>query len=123
MQPHDSLLLFVYGTLKRGERNHHIMQHAINHGCYHTASNYLLVELGSYPGMIEKSYEGQSIQGELFEIPCSLLDELNKIEEAPNLFYLEPITLANGSKAIAYLYKQSTKGAKILSKGIWSTDD
>lgn len=53
MQPHDSLLLFVYGTLKRGERNHQILQTTIYHGCAHTASNYLLVELGSYPGMIE----------------------------------------------------------------------
>lgn len=123
MQPHDSFLLFVYGTLKRGERNHHILQHAIYHGCAHTASNYLLVELGSYPGMIENFYQGQSIQGELFEIPCALLNELDKIEDAPNLFNLEPIALANGTKAHAYIYKKSTYDAKILSKGIWSTDD
>jgi gamma-glutamylcyclotransferase (GGCT)/AIG2-like uncharacterized protein YtfP len=48
-----------------------------------------------------------------------LLVELDKIEDAPFLFNLEPITLADGSKAFAYLYKQSIASAKILSEGVW----
>ena len=119
MNPNDPLLLFVYGTLKRGERNHHALvnAHYLNESC--TSPDYLLVDLGPYPGMVEKPQEVFSVQGELFEIPYKLIIELDKIEDAPFLFNLEPITLANGSKAFAYLYKQSIAGKKILSEGMW----
>ena len=119
MNPNDPLLLFIYGTLKRGERNHHALvnAHYLNKSC--TSPDYLLVDLGTYPGMVEKPQEGFSVQGELFEIPYKLIIELDKIEDAPFLFNLEPITLANGSKAFAYLYKQSIAGKKILSEGMW----
>jgi gamma-glutamylcyclotransferase (GGCT)/AIG2-like uncharacterized protein YtfP len=71
--------------------------------------------------MVEKPQEGFSVQGELFEIPYELLVELDKIEDAPFLFNLELITLADGSKAFAYLYKQSIAGARMLSDGVWQS--
>jgi len=119
MNPNDPLLLFVYGTLKRGKKNHYALMnaHYLNESC--TSLDYLLVDLGHYPGMVEKQQDGFSIQGELFKIPYDLLVELDKIEDAPFLFNLEPITLADGSKAFAYLYKQSILGAKILADGVW----
>ena len=119
MNPNDPLLLFVYGTLKRDKKNHYALAnaHYLNESC--TSPDYLLVDLGPYPGMVEKPQEGFSVQGELFEIPYSLLLELDKIEGSPYLFNLELITLADGSKAFAYLYKQSITGKKILSEGMW----
>lgn len=119
MQPYDSLLLFVYGTLKRGEKNHHVLADAIYLGDIQTSPDYLLVDLGPYPGMIEKPLAGIVVEGELFKIPSSLLNKLDKIEGSPYLFNLEPITLADGSKAFAYIYKQSVIDARILSEGIW----
>ena len=77
------------------------------------------MDLGPYSGMVEKLQEGFSVQGELFEIPYKLIIELDKIEDAPFLFNLEPITLADGSKAFAYLYKQSILGARMLLEGVW----
>ena len=119
MNHNDPLLLFVYGTLKRGKKNHYALvnAHYLNESC--TSPDYLLVDLGPYPGMVEKPQEGFSVQGELFEIPCKLIIELDKIEDAPFLFNLELITLADGSKAFAYLYKQSIASAKMLSECIW----
>ena len=119
MNQNDALLLFVYGTLKRGKKNHYALAnaHYLNESC--TSPDYLLVDLGPYPGMVEKPLEGFSVQGELFEIPYDLLVELDKIEDAPLLFNLEPINLADGSKAFAYLYKQSILGARMLSEGVW----
>lgn len=121
MQPYDSLLLFVYGTLKRRGKNNLVMMGEKYLGETCTSPDYLLVDLGPYPGMVKKPVGGYAVQGELFEIPCALLNELDKIEDAPTLFKLEPITLANGSKAYAYLYKQSLEGAKILSEGVWKS--
>jgi len=119
MNHNDPLLLFVYGTLKRGKKNHCALANAqwLNESC--TSPDYLLVDLGPYPGMVEKPQEGFSVQGELFEIPYKLIVELDKIEDAPFLFNLELITLADGSKTFSYLYKQSIAGTKILSEGVW----
>ena len=119
MQPGNQLLLFTYGTLKRGEKNHPAIMGDMYLRETSTSRNYMLVDLGPYPGMIEKPIDGFSVKGELFEIPFYLLEVLDKIEGSPNLFKLEPITLADGSKAFAYLYKQNIDGAKILYGGIW----
>ena len=119
MNPNDTLLLFVYGTLKRGERNHPLLMDENYLGDTGTSPNYLLVDLGTYPGMVEKQNEGFSVQGELFEIPYRLIIGLDNIEDAPFLFNLELITLADGSKAFAYLYKQSIAGTKKISGGVW----
>ena len=119
MNPFEPLLLFVYGTLKRGERNHPLLMDEKYLGDTGTSPNYLLVDLGPYPGMVEKPHGGFSVQGELFEIPYSLLIELDKIEGSPYLFHLEPIFLNDGSKAFSYLYKQSIEGERILSEGVW----
>lgn len=121
MNPNDPLLLFVYGTLKQGERNHPLLMNEKYLGDTGTSPDYLLVDLGTYSGMVEKPQEGFSVQGELFEIPFKLITELDKIEDAPLLFNLEFITLADGSKAFAYLYKQSIAGKKILSEGVWQS--
>jgi len=119
MNPYEPLLLFVYGTLKRGERNHPLLMDEKYLGDTGTSPNYLLVDLGRYPGMVKKPHGGFSVQGELFEIPYKLIVELDKIEDAPFLFNLELITLADGSKAFSYLYKQSIEGERILSEGVW----
>lgn len=121
MRPCNSILLFVYGTLKRGAKNHLAIMGDMYLRETATSPDYILVDLGPYPGMIEKLADGFSIQGELFEIPSSLLKNLDKIEGSPNLFKIEPITLADGSKAFAYLYNQSIHGAKILHEGIWTS--
>ena len=119
MNPFEPLLLFVYGTLKRGERNHPLLMDEKYLGDTGTSPNYLLVDLGRYPGMVKKPHGGFSVQGELFEIPYKLILELDKIEDAPFLFNLELITLADGSKAFSYLYKQSIEGGRIHSEGVW----
>lgn len=119
MQPGDQLLLFTYGTLKRGEKNHPAIMSDMYLRETFTSRNYMLVDLGPYPGMIENLKDGFSVRGELFKIPIYMLEDLDKIEGSPNLFKLEPITLADGSKAFAYLYKQNIDETKILYKGIW----
>lgn len=113
--------LFVYGTLKRGGRNHHAIADTVYLGESLTSANYLLVDLGPYPGMIEKPLGGFAIHGELFEIPSALLSELDKIEGSPTLFEVNPITLNDGTKAFSYLYKRNTANARLITTCNWQT--
>ena len=72
MQPGDQLLLFTYGTLKRGEKNHPAIMSDMYLRETSTSRNYMLVDLGPYPGMIENLKDGFSVKGELFKIPISV---------------------------------------------------
>ena len=58
--PRD-MLLFVYGTLRRGEPNHRELGEARFLGRARTAPVYELVDLGSFPGLLE----GGSTRGDV----------------------------------------------------------
>jgi gamma-glutamylcyclotransferase (GGCT)/AIG2-like uncharacterized protein YtfP len=69
------MLLFVNGTLMRGETLHDNL-----HGCTflletRTASGYRLYAMGdgSYPGMVKADAGGAAILGELYQVPAGLV--------------------------------------------------
>jgi len=57
--------LFVYGTLKRGDRNDFMMR-GYKYLGPHTISDYVMVDLGPYPAAVPS--EGRCIVGELYEV-------------------------------------------------------
>jgi len=120
-QPDGFIKLFVYGTLKRGERNHPVLINSNYLKPASTSPNYQLFDLGPYPGMIETPQSGLSILGEFFEIHSNLISELDAIEGAPTLFELNPITLNDGTLAFSYLYKRDTSDARLITTCNWQS--
>ncbi|HUA93206.1 MAG TPA: gamma-glutamylcyclotransferase family protein [Terracidiphilus sp.] len=98
--------IFVYGTLKRGCRNHHVLQSATFLGEARTEPLYLMVNCGSYPGLVHANgvREGQAICGELYRMDSALLAALDAFEDAPHEFVRASIALQNGSNAEGYFY-------------------
>lgn len=96
------MLLFVYGTLKRGGRNHRLMAGQRFVGPAVTALGFRLFDLGPYPGMV-RAAEGM-VRGELFEVSPRCRVELDEFEGVPDLFDRREIVLADHSTAWAYLY-------------------
>ncbi len=95
--------VFIYGTLLRGETAHRRMSGARFLGEARTQPGYALVELGWYPGLVR---EGErSIAGELYAVAPSDLAALDDYEDHPALFLRQPIRLADGSSAEAYLLR------------------
>lgn len=87
------MLLFIYGTLKRGCYNHYYMHGQQFIGEAQTAPLYRLHNLGGYPGMVSAS-DGQSIEGEVWDIDeaCrTRLDVLEGVDEGE--YMLEPVPL------------------------------
>ncbi|MEM1062205.1 MAG: gamma-glutamylcyclotransferase family protein [Planctomycetota bacterium] len=64
------LPLFVFGTLRRGERNHHYLRGRFTAVCGATLPGYAVVA----PLMIDRR-EGGTVSGELFELDGSRFDE------------------------------------------------
>ena len=95
-------VLFVYGTLKRGERNHHRLAAQEFIAEVATAPRYRVVDLGPYPGLIRDAVNGLAVHGELFAVGARCLAELDEFEDVPNLFVREHIEVAGHETVWAY---------------------
>jgi len=111
--------IFVYGTLRRGEKRHFILR-----GCRFlgeaTVKGFVLYDLTDYPGMVPGDME---VKGEVYEIPEELLKTLDVVEGTPDLYSRETIEvcLESGRKlrVLTYIYNGPTAGRKIIKSGDW----
>jgi gamma-glutamylcyclotransferase (GGCT)/AIG2-like uncharacterized protein YtfP len=99
------LLLFVYGSLKRGERNHHELGPARFVAEVSTLPRFALRVMAGYPLLVAGS---QSIRGELFTLPTSHLASLDAFEGEP--YERCEIDLADGRCATAYMARDPSLG-------------
>jgi gamma-glutamylaminecyclotransferase len=110
-----TVTLFVYGTLKRGCRNHGTMRGAVFIGEAATEHAYLMVNCGSYPGLVRawNKQAGISIRGELYRVDEELLAALDRFEDVPYEYVRVTIRLADGSEAETYFYALPFSGLKL----------
>jgi gamma-glutamylaminecyclotransferase len=98
--------LFVYGTLKRGQRRHHLLADQEFRGLARTLPRYRLYDCGSYPGLVIDDEHGLAVEGEWWRIDAALLPALDQYEGAPLLFRRQAIELDGvAGPVIAYFYQ------------------
>src|SRR5579859_2179982 len=114
--------LFVYGTLLRGETNHHrLAARAEFLGPARTAHAFSLVELGRYPALARGGTT--SVEGELYGVDDALRDELDVFEGHPSVYCRETIELDDGRTAEAYVNPRRAAGLPVIEGGsfrVWS---
>ena len=109
----DAIYLFVYGTLKRGQRNHGLLRGQTFVGEAVTAPLYRLFDFGPYPCLVPAPEGGKAIHGEVFLVQAALLPRLDRLEGAPTVYQLQPIRLANFPHPTqAYFYRLDTTGLR-----------
>jgi len=110
---------FTYGTFRRGECRHYILQKFVKEfsGITTTAPKYRLVNLGSFPGILEGGTN--HIVGEVYYIEDDALPMLDMIESHPSFFLRTNIELSDGSTAIAYIFPHNVESNKDISSGDW----
>ena len=117
--PSGTTILFVYGTLKRGQRNHFLMREARFLGEAITAPQYTLLDLGSFPGMIPGG--STAVHGELYEVGLELLARLDRHEGVPRLYVRASLLLNYGKHAESYFLvdERRRRIGALMGKGIW----
>ncbi len=107
-------LLFVYGTLKRGDVRAYLLQSQSYLGEAKTQPSYRLFNTGDYPALVEAAplgLAGRAILGELWRIDqdcLSRLDEEEGMDEG--LYERRLIELAIGQEAWVYVYLHPVDG-------------
>lgn len=110
--------LFVYGTLLRGERSHHLLCGARFLRETATATGFRLVDLGEYPGMV--TADSGVVVGELYRVDEASLRRLDAFEGHPEVYWRTEIRLVDRSLAQVYLLSPDrARGRPGIPSGDW----
>lgn len=107
--------VFVYGTLMHGEHHHDVLAHAEPLGPARTLPAYDLVFIDYYPALLPGGH--CAVEGELYRVDAATLKALDALEEVPDYYVRERITLEDGRTADTYLMprERALGGTPILS--------
>lgn len=112
-------LVFVYGTLMRGECRHGALAGQQFVGLATTRPHYRLYHCGTYPALVKVAPgSGNRIEGEVYRVSAECLARLDEIEGVDEgLYERGPVGLENSpvgnqvdAAVEAYLYRQDVSG-------------
>jgi len=110
-------LVFVYGTLRRGLPNHHLLAQARCLGPAQTRDRYALY-LDSYPKVVPHEAVA-AIQGEVYLIDSYTLALLDDLEDHPFQYRRQqiPVILEDGDEILAWIYFHPEPGGLLVPDG------
>jgi gamma-glutamylaminecyclotransferase len=100
----EKMILFVYGSLKRGRSNHRRIADQQYLGEAVTEPRYRLIDLGTYPGMVRDDMNGVAVKGELWEVGPRCLAELDEFEKADAPYFRGAVAVAGREGVEAYFW-------------------
>ena len=108
--------VLVYGTLMRGQRNHHWIRGAVRLGRGSSPRGFSLWSLGQYPVACPGG-RGR-IRGEVYRLSLAHLYRLDVLEECPRFYRRRLVQTAFG-RAWIYYQTESPANAGWLPGGDW----
>ncbi len=93
--------VFVYGTLKRGQRNHSLLQDQEFLGQARTLPRYRLYDCGRNPALVHDPVGGVAVLGEVWKVSDEVLRQMDAYEGAPELYSRRVILLEGLDKSVA----------------------
>lgn len=110
--------VFTYGTLLKGERNHHLIndEDFVSEGY---VLGFKMFNLGTYPGIT--AGDGK-VLGELYLVDDNLLAQMDELEEEGSLYIRKKVIVYTSSKeyeAFIYVYNLEPSD-KYLGDGVYS---
>lgn len=109
--------LFVYGTLKRNKRAHHLMDGAV-FLCEYTVNGSLYGRKG-IPYPMAKFMTGGTIHGELYEITEDMLPAMDAYEGHPHLYLRKMIMDDVMDSYFVYEYQGDVSNLDVIKSGVF----
>jgi len=108
--------VFVYGTLKRGFPNHHLICEGKFLGIDFIYGK--LLDLGSFPAVVEGK---RAIEGEIFEVDENLIKRLDYLEGHPSFYQRKQTqTINSGEQVFYYEFQKIALKAREITSGRWT---
>ncbi len=101
--------IFVYGTLKRGCKNHHWLAGQRFIAEARTQPIYRLYDMGGYPGMI-RADNGVAVEGEIWEVDEGGMARLDVLEDIEGGEYERVLLELEGERVEGYLFLRDVSG-------------
>jgi gamma-glutamylcyclotransferase (GGCT)/AIG2-like uncharacterized protein YtfP len=118
MNRREQHLVFTYGTLLKGEVNHHLLAQARFVAEARTEPCFELFDLGPFPAM---STGGETaVLGEIYAVDDTTLARLDRLEGHPSFYQRTQIRLDGGQEVQTYLMDRSRmRGRVVIPSGDW----
>lgn len=115
----SAALVFVYGTLRRGQPNHPQLRGCASQG-EAELSGLALYDLGPFPMAVPADDPAARLQGELYRVNGEQLARLDRFEGAPRLYERQRWQLADGRPVWVYVGRpQQVRHVRCISSGRW----
>lgn len=109
-------LVFVYGTLRRGERNHFLLAGQTFLGALQTDADYQLFDTGPYPAAVAGGTT--VLYGEVYAVDAACFTGLDMLEDYPHSYTRKQIATPWG-RAWIYLWIAAVDPAWRRLAGDW----
>lgn len=119
MYPKEAV--FVYGTLKRGERNHGFLADAEFLGPARTRGRFALHPGPGYP-FASRTARRYPLEGEAWAVDAPTLERLDRLEEHPRVYRRERLAVEVAGRGVlqAWVYLHPGPFDATLPRGCWS---
>ena len=97
-------LCFVYGTLKKGQHNHHLLKGATFQGTYTLNFNARMFDVG-FPVIVD-AQTPLRIEGEVYEVDTDTFARLDRLEGNGRMYQRRRKRLGDGRRAWCYIGKE-----------------
>lgn len=115
------MYIFVYGTLKKGEPSHHLLNGSHLISSTRTKEHFTMLDLGCFPGVLKGNIPDEPstpIQGEVYDADQLTLEKLDAYEG--NWYFREEVELETGITALMYfLWKIPPMEYRVIPDGRW----
>ena len=110
--------VFVYGTLRAGQRNHRLLRRATALGPASTVEPFAMHDLGAFPAIVAG---GETpVVGEVYEVDAETLQALDRLEGYPHLYDRVEVSLTDGGRALVYtMQPRQVEGRPVIRSGDW----
>ena len=108
--------VFVYGTLKRGQRNAHYLQAAEYLGDFVTGEAYWMFEFDDYPAVCERGRD--AIYGEVYRVTDRQFALLDELEWYPD-YYQRIVIPTEFGEAWMYIVRSELCQGRQRISGRW----
>lgn len=109
--------LFVYGTLRKGQGNHHLLRSSTFLGLAKTKDCYALYG-GSIP-FLSRTESISQVTGEVYSVDGAILERLDELEGHPHAYKREQaeVVLENGTEVTAWIYFHDKPVGHLIESG------